>query len=59
MVNVLHDFYISERYRFIEDAFTEYSDIIQKNLDENHTEYIKYKWRWFKQYIESEIHNHY
>lgn len=59
IVNVLHYYYISDINSTKEDTFKEYLGIIQKKMEDNHSECINYKLWWFKQYIESEIHNHY
>ncbi|MDV6340537.1 hypothetical protein R2103_01945 [Nitrosomonas sp. Is24] len=55
MVNVLHDYYIQDTsHGAIERAFDKYSNVIEKNLAANYPESVEYKWRWFKQYLESE-----
>jgi hypothetical protein len=56
MVNVLHDYYIQDTsHGAARRAFTEYSRVINENLEANHPESIEYKWWWFKQYLESEL----
>ena len=54
IVNVLHDYYISDMNSTKEDTFIEYLDIIQKKMNDIHSEHINYKLWWFKQYIENE-----
>ena len=56
MVNVLHDYYIQDTsLGAAERTFKGYSRVIQENLDADHPECVKYKWWWFKQYLESEL----
>ena len=56
MVNVLHDFYIHDKlYGSAKPVFENYSRVIQRNLDDNHREPVRYKWWWFKEYLESEM----
>lgn len=56
MVNVLHEYYIQNSSdSVVEKAFESYSRIITRNLDANYPDSIAYKWRWFKQYFESEV----
>jgi hypothetical protein len=56
MVNVLHDVYIQDKsHGATKQTFKKYSRVIQKNLDANHPESIRYKWWWFKEYLESEF----
>ena len=59
MVNGLHDYYIQDKsLGAATRAFRNYTDIVNLNLDEgNHAEPIRYKWWWFKQYLEREIQN--
>ncbi len=55
MVNVLHDYYIQDNsHGAAERAFENYSRIIERNLRANHPEPVRYKWWWFKEYLESE-----
>jgi hypothetical protein len=55
MVNVLHDYYIQDKsYGTAARAFENYSRVIQRNLEANHSECVRYKWWWFKEYLESE-----
>ena len=56
MVNVLHDFYIQDKsYGAAKPVFENYSCVIQRNLEDNHPEPVRYKWWWFKEYLESEV----
>lgn len=57
MVNVLHEFYIqNDSYGAAERAFENYSRIVDSNLRAtNHPESVRYKWWWFKEYLESEV----
>ena len=56
MVNVLHDHYIKDKsHGAAERAFKDYAHVIKKNLEANHPEPVKYKWWWFKEYLESEM----
>ncbi|MCW4152766.1 hypothetical protein OM427_24945 [Halomonas sp. 18H] len=57
MVNVLHDYYIQDdSHGAAERAFEQYARIIDSNLRAgNHPESVRYKWWWFKEYLESEV----
>lgn len=57
MVNVLHDYYIQDdSHGAAERAFEKYSRTIDSNLRApNHPEPVRYKWWWFKEYLESEV----
>lgn len=56
IVNVLHDYYIQDNsHGAAERAFENYSRIIESNLRANHTERVRYKWWWFKKYLDSEV----
>jgi len=56
MVNGLHDYYIQDKSPGAAmRAFTNYAHIVDLNLEGSHAEPIRYKWWWFKQYIDSEI----
>lgn len=58
MVNGLHDYYIQDKLPGAAmRAFTKYAHIIDLNLEGNHDESIRYKWWWFKQYLERELQN--
>ena len=51
MVNGLHDYYTHEC------DFEEYVRIVNLNIDGDYPESVRYKWWWFKQYIECEVKN--
>lgn len=56
IVNGLHDYYIQDKsHGAAERAFEEYARIVDRNIEANHPESIKDKWRWFKQYLNSEV----
>lgn len=57
MVNVLHDYYIlNKSHGAVERAYESYRRIIDSNLSgSNHPEPVRYKWWWFKEYLESEV----
>jgi len=56
IVNVLDDYYIQDKlHGAAERAFKKYSRIIETNLEANHPEAVRYKWWWFKEYLESEV----
>jgi len=56
MVNVLHDYYIEDKsHGASERAFEGYARVIESNLKANHPESVRYKWWWFKEYLDSEI----
>ena len=56
MVNVLHDYYLKDKsHGAAERAFESYSRVIEKNLRANHPERVRYKWWWFKEYLDSEV----
>ncbi len=56
MVNGLHDYYIQDKsHGAAKHAFEKYSELVEKNLNENHPESVKNKWLWFKMYLESEL----
>ena len=56
MVNLLHDYYIQDRtHGAAERAFENYSRMIESNLAANHPESVRYKWWWFKEYLDSEV----
>lgn len=56
MVNLLHDYYIQNRtHGAAERAFESYSRMIESNLAANHPESVRYKWWWFKEYLDSEV----
>ena len=55
MVNGLHDSYVPDKtHGAAKRAFESYTHIADRNIKENHSEWIRYKWWWFKQYLESE-----
>jgi hypothetical protein len=56
IVNVLHDYYIQDSsHGAVERAFENYSRIIESNLRASHPEPVRYKWWWFKEYLDSEV----
>lgn len=56
IVNVLHEYYIQDKsHGAAERAFENYFRIIEANLGANHPEPVRYKWWWFKEYLESEV----
>lgn len=57
MVNLLHDYYIPDKSPgAAERCFEEYCKIIDSNLkNNNHPEAVRFKWWWFKEYLESEV----
>lgn len=56
MVNGLHDYYIRDKsHGAIERAFECYARIADRNIEGDHPESIRYKWWWFKRYLDSEI----
>ena len=56
IVNVLHDYYIQDNFHgAAERAFENYSRIVERNLRANHPETVRYKWWWFKEYLDSEV----
>lgn len=56
MVNVLHDYYIQDHsHGAAERAFENYSRIIESNLGANLPEPVRYKWWWFKEFLEREV----
>lgn len=56
MINVLHDYYIEDKsHGAAERTFEGYSRVVENNLKSNHQESVKYKWWWFKEYLESEV----
>jgi hypothetical protein len=56
MVNVLHDYYIEDKsHGAAERAFESYSRVIENNLQSNHPESVRFKWWWFKEYLEDEV----
>lgn len=56
IVNVLHDYYIQDNsHGAAERALENYSRIIESNLRANHPERVRYKWWWFKEYLDSEF----
>lgn len=56
MVNGLHDSYIPDKsHGASERAFQTYAGIVNKNIEGQHPECVRYKWWWFKQYLDSEI----
>ena len=55
MVNSLHDFYIQDNsHGASERAFKEYYQIVNDNIESAISESVRYKWWWFKQYLDSE-----
>jgi hypothetical protein len=40
----------------IENTFKTYIDTINCNIKNIHNESARYKWWWFKEFLESEIH---
>jgi hypothetical protein len=56
MVNGLHDYYIQDKsHGAAERAFENYARIVNQNIEGNHPESVRYKWWWFKQYLDSEV----
>ncbi len=56
MVNGLHDYYIQDKsHGAAERTFERYLNIANRNIESDHPESVRYKWWWFKQYLESEI----
>lgn len=56
MVNGLHDYYIQDKsHGAVELAFESYVRIVNRNIEGNHPESVRYKWWWFKQYLDSEV----
>ena len=56
MVNGLHDYYISDKSHDAKKrAFAKYSHIVDRNIKRDFAESIRFKWWWFKQYLDSEI----
>jgi hypothetical protein len=57
IVNGLHDYYIGDNtHGGAERVFERYHRIIDSNLrDANHPEPVRYKWWWFKEFLESEV----
>ena len=56
MVNTLHDYYIKdESSDAARRAFDKYACVIEGNLKADHPEAVRYKWWWFKEYLESEV----
>ncbi len=56
MVNVLHDYYIEDKsHGATERAFVNYTRVIENNLKANHPESVRFKWWWFKEYLEYEV----
>lgn len=56
MVNGLHDYYIQDSsHGAAERAFENYTRIVDQNIEGNHPESVRYKWWWFKQYLDSEV----
>jgi hypothetical protein len=57
MVNGLNSYYILNDYDgVIENTFKTYIDTINCNIKNIHNESARYKWWWFKEFLESEIH---
>ncbi len=55
MVNGLHDYYISDKsHGASERAFENYACIANQNIRANHPESVRYKWWWFKEFLDSE-----
>lgn len=55
IANVLHDYYLRDKsHGAPERAFKKYSHIVDDNLEADHSEAVRYKWWWFKEYLESE-----
>lgn len=56
MVNVLHDYYIADNsHGAAERVFESYARVIENNLKANHPESVRFKWWWFKEYLEDEV----
>lgn len=56
MVNGLHDWYIQDKsHGAAERAFEGYARIVDQNIEGQHPECVRYKWWWFKQYLDSEV----
>ena len=56
IVNGLHDYYIQDKsHGAAERAFKTYLQIVDKNIEDATSECVRYKWWWFKQFINSEI----
>ena len=55
IVNGLHDYYIQDKsHGAPERAFKQYLLIADKNIEDATSEGVRYKWWWFKQFINSE-----
>jgi hypothetical protein len=55
MVNGLHDFYIKDKSPgAAKPAFENYARIVKQNIEANHPESVRYKWWWFKEFLNSE-----
>lgn len=56
MVNGLHDYYIQDKsHGAAKRAFEGYARIVDRNIEGKHPESVRYKWWWFKQYLDSEV----
>lgn len=55
IVNGLNDYYIQDKsHGASERAFEAYLQIVNKNIEDATSESVRYKWWWFKQFINSE-----
>ena len=55
MVNGLHDYYIQDKsHGASERAFENYARIVNQNIKSNHSESVRYKWWWFKEFLDNE-----
>lgn len=56
MVNGLHDYYIQDyTHGAAERKFESYLKIINQSIDSINNESARYKWWWFKEFLDSEI----
>ncbi len=56
MVNGLHDYYIQDKsHGAAARAFEGYARLVDRNIEGYHPESVRYKWWWFKQYLDSEV----
>ena len=56
IVNVLHDYYIQDKSPgAAKRAFGDYARIIERKMIANHPESVRYKWWWFKEFLDSEV----